>query len=316
MTEIKMENGRSMVEMLGVLAVAGVLSIGGVAGYRYAIDKMNANDIINEVRKRAVTASQQRILGHDINLSEYGDNGRIKGIHTVTATNDYAGDKGFFALTVSAVPQRVCDEILKQDWAMPVEMAIGEFIVEDDTVCDAGNNEMLFAFANTLDSSLVPGEAGEDDGDESDLEPCEEGKYRDPTTGKCVVNKNCGEDEFLADIQESGEYQEKCYPCSYEASNVEDVPMEACTKCSNRVLTEEGLCLLACGENEFRDNVHHCISCLDNNVYSASATECAKCGDARSLTSSGYCALTSCGDGYFANTYGSCYSCSDNNVYL
>ena len=32
MTEMKMENGRSMVEMLGVLAVAGVLSIGGVAG--------------------------------------------------------------------------------------------------------------------------------------------------------------------------------------------------------------------------------------------------------------------------------------------
>ena len=47
------ERGRSMVEMLGVLAVMGVLSIGGVAGYRYAIDKMNANDIINEVRKRA-----------------------------------------------------------------------------------------------------------------------------------------------------------------------------------------------------------------------------------------------------------------------
>ena len=72
MTEIKMENGRSMVEMLGVLAVAGVLSIGGVAGYRYAMDKMNANDIINEVRKRAVTASQQRILGQNVNLSEYG----------------------------------------------------------------------------------------------------------------------------------------------------------------------------------------------------------------------------------------------------
>ena len=313
MTEIKMENGRSMVEMLSVLAVAGVLSIGGVAGYRYAIDKMNANDIINEVKKRAVTASQQRILGQNINLSEYGDNGRIKGIHAVTATNDYAGDKGFFALTVSNVPQRVCDEILKQDWAMPVETAVGEFIVEDDTVCDAGDNEMLFAFHNTLDSSRVP---GEENGDESDLEPCEEGKYRDPTTGKCVVNKNCGEDEFLADIQESGEYQEKCYPCSYEASNVEDVPMEACTKCSNRVLTEEGLCLLACGENEFRDNVHHCISCSDNNVYYASATECAKCDDTdtpRYRTSSGYCALP-CDEGYFANTYGTCISCSNSGV--
>ena len=64
------ERGRSMVEMLGVLAVMGVLSIGGVAGYRYAIDKMNANDIINEVRKRAITASQQRVLGQNINLAE------------------------------------------------------------------------------------------------------------------------------------------------------------------------------------------------------------------------------------------------------
>ena len=109
------ETARSMVEMIGVLAVAGVLSIGGVAGYRYAIDKMNANDIINEVRKRAVTASQQRILGQEINLTEYGDNGRIKGIHAVTPINDYTGDHEFLALTVSAVPQRVCDHILKMD---------------------------------------------------------------------------------------------------------------------------------------------------------------------------------------------------------
>ena len=27
------ENGRSMVEMLGVLAIIGVLSVGGIAGY-------------------------------------------------------------------------------------------------------------------------------------------------------------------------------------------------------------------------------------------------------------------------------------------
>ncbi|MGN1062818.1 MAG: hypothetical protein ACI4QM_00635, partial [Alphaproteobacteria bacterium] len=33
------ESGRTMTEMLGVLAVIGVLSIGGVAGYSYAMDK-------------------------------------------------------------------------------------------------------------------------------------------------------------------------------------------------------------------------------------------------------------------------------------
>ncbi len=67
------ESGRSMVEMLGVLAIMGLLVIGGVAGYRYAMDKYNANEILNEVRKRAVTASQQRVLGQPIDLSEWSN---------------------------------------------------------------------------------------------------------------------------------------------------------------------------------------------------------------------------------------------------
>ena len=231
MTEIKMENGRSMVEMLGVLAVAGVLSIGGVAGYRYAIDKMNANDIINEVKKRAVTASQQRILGQNISLAEYGDNGRIKGIHAVTVTNDYAGDKGFFALTVS-MPQRVCDEILKQDWAMPVETAVGGVVVDDDTTCADGNNEMLFAFANTLDNSLVPGEGGgEENGDdnEPELEPCAEGEYR-LSTGECITDPHteCEEDQFYNELTGA------CTTCPTEGNPVENYASDVedtCEKC-------------------------------------------------------------------------------------
>ena len=229
MTEIKMENGRSMVEMLGVLAVAGVLSIGGVAGYRYAIDKMNANDIINEVRKRAITASQQRVLGQNINLSEYGDNGRIKGQHAVTAANAYQGDSGFFSLTVSAVPQRVCDEILKQDWAMPVEMTIGGVVVDENTVCAEGDNEMLFAFANTLDSSLVPGEAGEDDGDEEEVQECAEGEYR-LSTGECVTDSHpeCADGMFY-----SGRWN-SCMACPTEGSPVQNDASEledTCEKC-------------------------------------------------------------------------------------
>ena len=42
---INAQSGRSMVEMLGTLAIMGVLTIGGVAGYRYAINKSNANTI-------------------------------------------------------------------------------------------------------------------------------------------------------------------------------------------------------------------------------------------------------------------------------
>ncbi len=41
------QHGRSMVEMLGVLAVIGVLSIGGISGYRMAMNKHNAQQLMN-----------------------------------------------------------------------------------------------------------------------------------------------------------------------------------------------------------------------------------------------------------------------------
>ncbi len=47
------ELGRSMVEILGVLAVIGVLLFGGIQGYKYAMDKHRANDIVHSVNMRA-----------------------------------------------------------------------------------------------------------------------------------------------------------------------------------------------------------------------------------------------------------------------
>ena len=41
------ESGRSMVEMLGVLAIIGVLSVGGIAGYTTAMRSHRANEIVN-----------------------------------------------------------------------------------------------------------------------------------------------------------------------------------------------------------------------------------------------------------------------------
>ena len=39
------EKGRSMVEMLGVLAIIGVLSVGGIYGYTIAMNKHKANEV-------------------------------------------------------------------------------------------------------------------------------------------------------------------------------------------------------------------------------------------------------------------------------
>ncbi len=48
--EIKnIESGRSMIEMLGVLAIIGVLSVGGIAGYSKAMTKYRINKTIEQI---------------------------------------------------------------------------------------------------------------------------------------------------------------------------------------------------------------------------------------------------------------------------
>ena len=147
------ESGRSMVEMLGVLAIMGVLVIGGVAGYRWAMDKYNANEILNEVRKRAVTVSQQRILGQPIDLSEWSTT--IQG-HPVTTADNYNGNTSFFALTVAGIEKGVCDKVIAEKIPFVVEEKIGDVVVEEETVCAEGSNDVTFAFNNTLLETEAP----------------------------------------------------------------------------------------------------------------------------------------------------------------
>ncbi len=48
--------GRSMIEMLGVLAIIGVLSVGGIAGYSKAMTKFKTNKVIDQVASIVVNA--------------------------------------------------------------------------------------------------------------------------------------------------------------------------------------------------------------------------------------------------------------------
>ena len=50
----KNESGRSMVEMLGVLAIIGVLSVGGIAGYSLSMRRHRANQVVDSMSKYAV----------------------------------------------------------------------------------------------------------------------------------------------------------------------------------------------------------------------------------------------------------------------
>ena len=75
-TVLSTDTGRSMVEMLGTLAIVGVLSITGIAGYRYAMDKYRANETIDELNKRAVVYATQ-VLNNEIRSGETLSNGEF-----------------------------------------------------------------------------------------------------------------------------------------------------------------------------------------------------------------------------------------------
>ena len=75
--EIKNQNGRSMIEMLGVLAIIGVLSVGGIAGYSKAMMKYRINKTIEQItliagNVRAFWGPQKNYIGVDCSSNEDG----------------------------------------------------------------------------------------------------------------------------------------------------------------------------------------------------------------------------------------------------
>ena len=69
------QTGRSMIEMLGVLAIIGVLSVGGIAGYGKAMRMWNSN-----LQKEQLTQLFQSLirlrydLSHDVQYKEHSGN--------------------------------------------------------------------------------------------------------------------------------------------------------------------------------------------------------------------------------------------------
>ncbi len=74
MKKLKSQSGRSMVEMLGVLAIIGVLSVGGIAGYSLSMRRHRANQVVDIVSKYYLVAysqCQQKLMNREVDaLSE------------------------------------------------------------------------------------------------------------------------------------------------------------------------------------------------------------------------------------------------------
>ena len=102
------QKGRSMIEMLGVLAIIGVLSIGGLFGYRRAVNNHQANQILDDANRLAFVILENN-HGFERNTNITTD---------VEYTSPYVLEAflGFkpeqFGIVIESVPKGVCEALL------------------------------------------------------------------------------------------------------------------------------------------------------------------------------------------------------------
>ncbi len=130
------QNGRSMIEMLGVLAIIGVLSVGGIAGYSKAMMKYRINKTIEQITLiagniRTFFAPQRSYAGLNNTVikkaklvpDEMWDGNTIRGawgfdVDVGTASkSSYEDKKAFYLLWRFPLDDEICIEMLTQDWA-------------------------------------------------------------------------------------------------------------------------------------------------------------------------------------------------------
>jgi len=154
--------GRSMIEMLGVLAIIGVLSIGGLLGYRRAVNNHQANVILDDVNRFAFVILERSglELGEVIPKGDFVESG----IYTLEGYQDAEANQ--FSITVADVPKGVCEPLLDKatvEYKVRVNPSANEQGKLYDTLntdlC-LDNNFMVFYFGDTTGVCNVPDDDG------------------------------------------------------------------------------------------------------------------------------------------------------------
>ncbi|MBO6281173.1 MAG: hypothetical protein J6N49_01435 [Alphaproteobacteria bacterium] len=137
------ESGRSMIEMLGVLAIIGVLSVGGIAGYSKAMMQYKINKTADQITQivgnvRTLFASQKSYNITCVNSSDSGckiikkahlapeemwntsgtglENPFGGDVHLQEGGKKSDSDSKAFSIFIHSLPEEACMAIATYDW--------------------------------------------------------------------------------------------------------------------------------------------------------------------------------------------------------
>ena len=160
------ESGRSMIEMLGVLAIIGVLSVGGIAGYSQAMSKFKVTKTTDQVQTmvtniRTLFAGQRTYNGLSTLKTAY-----TMGILTdetfdgSSASNAYGGSillstpnsNHYFAITYNGLSQDACTRLTMADWGDASSGLVGLIVDSKVQTAPADSKAKSPTFATALGS--------------------------------------------------------------------------------------------------------------------------------------------------------------------
>ena len=147
------ESGRSMVEMLGVLAIVGVLSVGAIAGYSKAMMKYKINKTTDQISMlvsniRTTFSSQGNYAGLENSRFVVSEdmikngtlrnafNGNIYFTSNTLNSGDTNGNEAFI-IAYSGLPKEACITLATADWGS--SQSSGLIAIAIDYVSDEGS---------------------------------------------------------------------------------------------------------------------------------------------------------------------------------
>ena len=185
---IKYESGRSMVEMLGVLAVIGVLSIGGIVGYSYGMDKYRANETINDIMLMSINilsgTNQDKL-----NTSLPTDTTSMG--YPVSFVEDIANAR--YGVQIQNVPSRICKMVgdALKNTAIVYVGSEDYTPNEENDPCDLSDKNTMEFYFETLKCEPACGDDEICLWGECVSENLEQTPWRGDATS-CTQNSDCG----------------------------------------------------------------------------------------------------------------------------
>ena len=294
-----LNTGRSMLEMLGVLAIIGVLSVGGIAGFKMALNRHQENKVFDEANIQGLeilTARSVQMNGDEIYYPYASEFIVSRKIDT---------DRKNILLSTGILSESVCQSLSeKSNQGIFGEITCSttnaltfEVPLKGKTYqTDSGNNGNIGGGNNSGDNTGGTTGGGSDNNENEGgetIDPCENKECNDCQkceNGSCVTNTlmndlTCGENKY----------------CSYGECKECEAPQETCVGSD------------ATGSNGCQ--THKNIQCTDNTYCDEGTDSCESCPEVKTC-SAGQCCKSDgtdvCGKPKF--TFGSDVTYKVNNA--